>query len=54
LPKKTKTSENQTFFLSHSFPLTRATTTKLAQKREKHPKPMKTMFNLWVAEKAKI
>ena len=31
---------------------TRATTTKLAQKREKHPKS-ETMFNQWVAEKAK-
>ena len=36
------------------FPLipTKARTTKLAQKLEKHPKPIKTMFNQWVAERA--
>ena len=35
------------------FPLipTKARTTKLAQKLEKHPKPIKTMFNQWVAER---
>ena len=49
--KKTKTSDNQIFSLSHSIP-TKATTTELAQKLEKHPKPIKTMFNQWVAERA--
>ena len=35
------------------FPLipTKARTTKLAQKLEKHPKPTKTMFSQWVAER---
>ena len=35
------------------FPLipTKARTTKLTQKLEKHPKPIKTMFNQWVAER---
>ena len=32
----------------------RFTPTKLDQKWEKQPKPMKTMFNSWVTEKAKI
>jgi hypothetical protein len=32
----------------------RITTTKLDQKWEKQPKPMKTMFNSWVTEKTKI
>ena len=35
------------------FPLipTKARTTKLVQKLEKHPKPTKTMFSQWVAER---
>ena len=35
------------------FPLipTKARTTKLAQQWEKHPRPTKTMFSQWVAER---
>ena len=54
--KQIKNQWKQHIFL---FPLipTRATTTTLAQKLENiqnHPKPMKTMFNQWVAKKAKF
>ena len=49
--KKNKTSDNQTIFLFPLIPV-KATTTKLAQKLEKHPKPIKTMFNQGVAERA--
>jgi hypothetical protein len=53
LGKKNKNQWKPNIFPSSLIP-TRATTTRLAQKREKHPKLMKTMFNQWVAEKAKI
>ena len=42
--KKQKPVTTKYFSLSHSIP-TKATTTELAQKLEKHPKPIKTMFN---------
>ena len=49
-----KTNETQTFPLSHSFPPTRATTTKLAQKVETHPKATKTIFNQMGCRDGKI
>ena len=53
-PEICKTQEKQWKPNIFLFPLipNRATTTKLAQKLETHPKPMKTMFSHWVSEKA--
>ena len=48
--KKNQTSDSQNIFLLPLIP-TKARTTKLAQKLEKHPKPIKTMFNQWAAER---
>ena len=53
-PEIGKKNQNQwqpTIFLFPLIPV-KATTTKLAQKLEKHPKPIKTMFNQGVAERA--
>ena len=49
--KKNKNQWQQNIFLFPLIPI-KAATTKLAQKPDKHPKPLKTMFNQGVAERA--